>query len=452
MVLQAGPGPADRERGGRRLSGALTTTIRRVEDATCLGCACLCDDIGLVVEGHRIVEAARACAKGLAWYGTRQDEPVDGPTIGGDPAELGPAIERIAAILIGASAPTVLGLGGVSVEAQRVAVAIADRVGAVVGVTGGASGALRAFQRVGQVSASFGEIKDRADLIVYGPFPWPEHLPRFRERYADDAPGRFVRHGRTVIRLGDWGRGDGRADRVIPIRDEAATYVALRALVNGVGLDAESVERATGVPPEILSELAGRMAGARYGAFFAPGPGASAAICEAFLTLVRDLNGPTRFVAVHPTSGPVNLSGAVSSLAWNAGTAGEIDFGLGHPRDLPGDGAIGRLLRGEVDAALVVGDPADLGLDDRGRSALAAIPTGIVGPGAKATDHAGPLAVRIPTARPGIDDGGTVSRADGVMLPLRPPFPGRRIGLVEVLRGIERRLSGSGRGHRESGR
>ena len=176
------------------------TGLRIVEDATCLGCACLCDDIGLVVEGGRIVEARNACELGRRWYAAVPvDEPI-GPMIGGGTTPLDAALDRAAEVLASAKAPLIFGLG-TTVEAQRVAIAIADRIGAAVnpylhGLTGHAG-----LQRLGSVGATLGEIRDRADVIVFDSPHWPQSLPRLLERFVDP-PGRFVpqgRAGRTVI-------------------------------------------------------------------------------------------------------------------------------------------------------------------------------------------------------------------------------------------------------------
>jgi len=435
---------------------------RVVEDATCLGCACLCDDIGVVVEGDRIVEATRACSLGRSWYGsgTIAAEPV--VSLGGRPADLEAAMGRAAQILADARAAVVLGLGAATIEAQRHAVAIADRIGAVVGGTAEGRAGLAAYQRVGMVGATLGEVRDRADLVVYASESWPRALPRLVERFIDP-PGRFVpegRAGRTVVRLGEPAASaapgeadDDPVDLTVSYRrsDDVKILLTLRALLDGASLDPAAVERSTGVPLKDLGDLADRMKRARYGAVFVAPSCRSSAADEAMLMLVRDLNRFTRFVAVRPTRDGANVAGAASVLAWQAGAAGDVDFALGYPRHLPREGAIERLERGEADAALLVGEIDGLGETSVATARLAAIPRVAILPDARSSvDEGGrSMPVRdslansdvfIPTARPAIDEAGTVARFDGVMLPLRPPFPGRRVSQVEVLRGIEDRI------------
>jgi formylmethanofuran dehydrogenase subunit B len=415
------------------------TGRRIIEDVACPGCELVCDDLSLVVEGERITEVRGGCERGNAWYEGSGESRDEGPTILGTPARLDAAIDRAAALLASAKSPVVWGLAGASIEAQRVAVAIADRIGAVIGIEGDDPEGLRAFQRIGEVSASFGEIKDRADLIVYDAADSPRIPARFRERFADDATGRFVpdgRTGRTVVWLGPIGFAEScTPDLVVEVAaaNQVAFYAALRALVLGVSLDAGTVERATGVPLRSLVELTDRLKRATYGAFVLHAS-TKPVETEVKLALVRDLNAHTRFVAVHAGGSHVNSAGAKSVLAWQAGAAGDVDFGRGYPRHVPRDGVRERVGRCEVDAALIVSDTALPGGDDL------SFPCVLIHDGGSRSplDHA--VEVRFPTARLGVDEGGSVARADGVMLPLRPPFPGRKTTQVEVLRAIEAKI------------
>jgi formylmethanofuran dehydrogenase subunit B len=432
---------------GEVVSESRTESNWIVDDATCLGCLCLCDDIRLVIEDERIVEAENACSEGLHWYSSLQACPEEGPTIAGQPASLDAALDRAAAILGAARAPVIFGPDESTIEAQRVLIAIADRIGAFIG-----DGGHEAFARVGSVGATLGEIKNRADVIIYAGSPKVLCWPRFRERYAEDSPGRFIpegRAGRTVIRLGkgfltfDPDRPPDDAVDFDPNR-ATAVYSTLRAIVKGVALDLVAVERSTGVPLATLTDLAGRMKRAKYGAFVYDSMTGNSAETEAFYALVGELNAWTRFVAIEPH----HDQGAKSVRTWQAGFGGDLDLSLGSPRLLTREGSFQRVQRGEVDALFVVGESHFV----KTSFPQVVVRPGWSGPRPAAGDPADPMHPRdyqgdvcIPTAAPGIDEAGSVSRFDGVMLPLRPPFPGRRITQVDVLRGIETRLKERGR-------
>jgi formylmethanofuran dehydrogenase subunit B len=158
---------------------------------------------------------------------------------------------------------------------------------------------------------------------------------------------------------------------------------------------------------------------ARYGAFFhGPALGAcGAATVQEAIALVRDRNEPARFVAL-ALGGPGNPSGAEAVLTWQAGAPLAVDFARGVPRFLPSEaGAHARLVRGEADAALVVGPVPDR-LPPAAIAHLESIPRVVIAP--DATVPPVQATVALASARAGIEAGGTVLRCDGVTLPLRP--------------------------------
>jgi formylmethanofuran dehydrogenase subunit B len=459
------------------LSDAGTSALRVIEDATCLGCACLCDDIGVVVAGDRIVEARNACQLGRDWYGVGEPIPEEEPRIEGRPAGLEEALDRAADLLGSARAPLIWGLTRSTVETQRHALAIADRIGGFVRIAGAGSASTMAYQRVGRVSATLGEVRDRADIIVYD-FLFPMHrFPRLRERYAEDSAGRFVpegRAGRTVIKLALKNERVEAADVNIRIPTDPSSYsvepspvhfyVALRALIQGVELDPGRIAR-LGMDLSVLASLAERLKRAKYGAFFITDRSAHVAEQETILGLVRDLNAFTRFVVLSPSLDAPNAAGAEAVLAWQSSAVGAVDFSMGSPRYDPLEETSKRLIQGEFDMTLLLCEgtatSSDMGWLKHNPEAalgLSRLPRVVVRPadslGATWTKRGVPHSINsilyephvsIPTARPGIDEGGTFSRFDGVMLPLRPPFPGRRVSQADVLRLLETRLKERGR-------
>ena len=393
-------------------------TTATIDHATCLACGCLCDDIRVTVESVRVVEAANACRIGRPWFlATRPGQGHPAASIEGRPATLEEAISRAAAILREARSPVLSGLSGTTIESAGAALAIADRLGATVDLAGSEGGAagLAAFERVGLVSATLGEVKDRADLVVFWRVdPLTTH-PRHFERYSVDPPGRFLpegRAGRFVVVVDDRPTPSGEAADLFVRIDgdrEAEALEILRAAVRGVAIDPDRASRASGVAFATLVTLADRLKAACYGAIFA-GDSADRRAAENLARLVRDLNEGRRFVALG-LGGPGNLVGASAVLGWQAGAPSSVDYGRGHPRYLPGEATLAdRLEAGEVDALLIVADaPPDL---------RASLPTIWIAPGATASDR--PATVAIDVARPGLEARGTVARVDGVMLPLRP--------------------------------
>ncbi|WP_435009586.1 formylmethanofuran dehydrogenase subunit B [Tundrisphaera lichenicola] len=419
-----------------------------VEHSTCLACGCLCDDIRVVVEGGQITEAVHACAIGRPWFlAPRPGEGCPPSNIDGEPAELSEAIAKAAEILASAKAPVVWGLSGSTVEAVASALRIADAIGAVVDPSGSddREAKLRAFQRVGQVSSTLGEVKDRADLVVFWDVDPITTHPRHGERYSMEARGRFALEARTIVVVGhEPSATSARSDLCVHVPPDRRTeaLVSLRAMIKGIPLDPDRVEQSTGCPFESLEDLARRLMKARYGAFFfgpsmGEGPGGDRAV-EAALSMVADLNEGRRFVALTLGS-PGNSGGAESVLAWQAGAPSAIDYGRGFPRYLPDEATLAdRLDRGEVDAVLIVeGELPPALLEKMGN-----VPTIRIAPGA--TRPGVPSSVGFDVGRPGIESGGTVARVDGVMLPLRPSIAAGLPTARGILEAIGRQIEQAG--------
>ncbi len=384
-------------------------------DAVCTACGCLCDDIDLSIHDGRIIAAERACNIGRSWFladHSRGSRPI--ATIEGVAVSAESAIEQASKILIGAQSPLILGLTQTTIETQRVAVEIADRIGATID-PGRSTDSLprwRAIQRVGIVSATLGEVRNRADVVVFwGVDPVVTH-PRHLERYSANPTGRFIpkgRDGRTVIVVGaDESATSKVADRFVRVEPDyqEGALTTLRMLIRGV--------EPTHVDPN-LRKLAETMKSARYGAFFfGPSLGDSATVEEA-LKLVRDLNASTRFVAL-TMGGPGNLAGAEAVLTWQAGSPRNVDFSSGFPQFLPDRSGGWMLNSGQADAVLIVADdPADLLFSDT-IVHLQTIPYVQISP--RATDRTATVALNCSTT--GIHTSGTILRCDGATLPLQP--------------------------------
>src|SRR5690348_1875725 len=408
-------------------------TAGTTEHVTCLGCGCACDDIGVVVKRGRIVETHNACALGTAWFG---DGVVPAEIrVDGRAASLDQAIDKIAALLLGANRPLVYIAGDLSCEAQRETVAIADRLHAALdSLAATAADSVLAAQRRGRASATLGEIRERTDLIVFWGVDPSDRYPRFSARYAERSGG-----ARPTMVSADVGahRGPKDADLrvVIAAADEVDALGVMRAAVGGRDLGA--AER---FGPAI--ELARRMTQAKYVAIVVDGePGAETPTidpdrAEALVALAQALNGPTRCALATLRAGG-NRSGADAVLTWLTGFPFAVDFAGGTPSYRPAAGAHALLAGREVDAALVVGAAATLPGPIVQGLVGGRLPVAIIGPRASAATLR-PV-VAIDTGVAGIHDGGTAFRMDDVPLPLRTSLDGPT-GAPAVVRALRDKL------------
>jgi formylmethanofuran dehydrogenase subunit B len=401
----------------------------------------------LTVERNRIGRAQRACNLAEPWL--LEQDAVQPPIaeIDGGQAPWEAACERAAAILQSARSPLIYGLSRSSTEGQRAAVALADCLGATIDTTASRchAPAIMALQQVGESTCTLGEIKNRADLVVYwGSNPTRTH-PRHMERYALDPVGEFVpggRKDRTLVVVDvEPTATSAQADlfvQVEPSQDFEA-LCTLRLLVRG---EQPADGTLTGSAMATLSILAERMKSCRCGIVFF-GLGLSQTrmghrSVEALLSLVTDLNDFTRFYARRMRV-QGDVTGADTVLAWQTGFPFAVNLARGYPRHNFGEFSAQEMLeREEIDACLLLGSEGVSQFSSQAVAALRTIPT-------IALDHPSVAsvtrpAVRITTAVYGIHLPGTAYRMDEVPIPLRAVLTSQYPSDAAVLQEITRRL------------
>ena len=393
----------------------------------------MCDDIEVGAgDGGGLDRLVRTCSLGDAWFAERVAPALPVARVDGREAELDRALDEAAAILGNARAPLVYGLGQTTCETQRVAVALAEAIGAVIDPAGplldGASGL--AFQTLGGSSATLGDIRDRAEVVVvWRADPATTH-PRLLERLRLPAGGREL----VVVDA----RRTATAEQAdvfveLPADRDVVALSALRALARETPMPIAGEE---GVEPA-LEQLAARLRSCPNAAILHRLRGHVEAL--ALHALVRDLCRITHVVAL-TLRGEANAAGAEDVLAWQTGYPAAVSFAHGHPRSNPGElSAAAVLERGDADAALVVAADALEQLPPAAAERLRAIP--VVSVDARDTATAGAARVAFATAAPGVHRAGVVHRLDGVPVPFRAPFPSARPGDDEVLAAIARRLA-----------
>ncbi|MBN9121818.1 MAG: formylmethanofuran dehydrogenase subunit B [Planctomycetes bacterium] len=406
----------------------------------CTVCGCVCDDLAVAVENGRVTAARGACHLAEPWFLSQNATRPPAATVGDQPAEPEAAFDRAAEILRAARYPLVYGLSRSTTEAQRAAVALTEKLGGTVDTTAstGHAPSLMALQQVGESTCTLGEVKNRADLVVFwGSDPVVTH-PRHMERYSVDAVGRWVpggRAGRFVVVVDDRVTESAkRADLFVPVpsgRNWEALWT-LRMLCKGLAAPA----------PEPLAALAARVASARCGAFFF-GAGltrerqAHRAV-EALLQLVSELNDRGRFYARRMRRYG-DVAGADSVLAWQTGYPFGVNLSRGYPRYNPGEFTGPEMLaRGEPDACLLIGsetaaDFPPAAIEHLRRVPVIALDSANVAPPV-------PAAVRFTTAVYGVHRPGTAYRMDEVPVPLRVILPTDYPSDAEVLNELLKRV------------
>jgi formylmethanofuran dehydrogenase subunit B len=449
-----------------------------VKAVVCPVCGSLCDDIELTIENNEVVKVKNGCAmcesKFLGYKGEhRTRTPLirkDGKLV---PVSMEEAIHKAAEILANANYPILYGWSSTSCEAQRVGVELAEEIGGVLDNTSvvchGPS--ILSIQEVGIPTCTLGQIRHRADLIIYwGCDPWSAH-PRHLERYTSFTEGKFedsewkaylqkVKSAAGKKKIASAQRREfikfhpqpptqacivsgppqilkkeGRKLVVIDVRKsmtaEMADYFiqvepnkdyevmqALRALVRDQELD---VDKIAGVPVEYLEEVTDALVNCNFGViFFGMGLTQTAGKfrnIEVAISLIRDLNRRTKF-AIMPMRGHFNVTGANVVATWQSGYPYGVDFSLGYPRYNPGETTcMDILLRGESDASLIIAADPAANFPKRAVEHMVKTPLIVIDPHMNATALLGDIV--IPSAFVGIEVDGTAYRMDQVPLPLK---------------------------------
>ncbi len=284
------------------------------------------------------------------------------------------------------------------------------------------------------MSCTLGEIKNRADLLIYWGGNPAECHPRHFTKYTLTQKGKFTPRGRkdrTMVLVDIRETPSAKAaDVFVQIRPgkDFEVLTALRAIVKGQRIDPALVAE-TGATVEQLHDLATRMKSCKFGVLFF-GMGLSMTRGKHMnsagaLTLAAEMNAFTKFVAM-PMRGHGNVTGSDMVLRWTTGYPFGINLSRGYPRFNPGEfSTIDLLVRGDTDAALVLGADPGATMPQPAIDHLARIPTIVLDP--KVTHTSRLARVHITTAATGISAPGTAYRMDEVPLPLRPalksPYP-----------------------------
>jgi formylmethanofuran dehydrogenase subunit B len=441
-----------------------------INSVACPFCGCLCDDIELTVENGKIIKMKNGCFLSNAKFLNFDNElrilkPLmrkNGELV---PVSFEEALHKSAEILVNANYPVLYGWSSTSSEAQRIGIELAEKVGGVydntTSVCHGPS--VVGMQEVGIPTSTLGQVRHRADLIIYwGSDPLSSH-PRHMQRYTYLAKGRFEESTLKVCtnqngveaaqRINEnfqtQGENASSASNFLPqtlcektrkllVVDVRKTLTAamadvflqiepnkdfeliqaLRMLVKDQEIDVDNV---AGVPVKYLKEIAELLVDCNFGVLFfgmglAQSEGKSRNI-EAAIGLVRDLNARTKF-SIMPMRGHFNVTGANIVAVWQTGFPFAVDFSLGYPRYNPGESSfVEILMRQESDAVLVVASDPVAGLPRIAVEHLVKNPLIAVDPHLNATSLMADVV--FPCAIVGIEMEGTAYRMDRVPLPLK---------------------------------
>jgi formylmethanofuran dehydrogenase subunit B len=421
----------------------------RVSDVICPFCGSLCDDIEVIVEDNRIMSVEHACELGARKFLGVTEGRLRKPLVRENEkfreVDVEEAIDRAVEILANSKKPLLYGFSSTSCEAHALGIRIAEVLGGVIDNTASVchGPSIIAIQEVGYPSLTLGEIKNRADLVIYwGSNPAHAHS-RHLSRYTIFPRGKFTERGRQdrelivvdvreteTARLADW------FIRVEPNKDFEVLN-ALRTILNKGDITQNEVG---GVVREDLKKLAEKMKSCHFGIlFFGLGltmsSGKHKNIVEA-IGLVKDLNSFTKF-SIMAMRGHYNVTGFNEVLTWQTGFPYAVDFSRGYPWYNPGETDANSLLQmQDVDAALIIASDPAAHFPKASVEHLARIPVIVIDPFKSLTSQIAD--VIIPSTIVGVEEEGSAYRMDTVPLRMRKVIesPSDLLSDEEILRRI----------------
>lgn len=380
------------------------------QDVVCPFCGLGCDDLTVETVADGLHVRSTDCPIARARFG--QARPAEPPRAGGSAVTLEAAVRAAADALDASRTPLIAGLGA-DVDGVRAALALAERVGAVVdhARSAGLYRNLAVLQRTGWIATTFAELRNRCDLLVVaGPDPAAFH-PRLYERWVVPPPAFQASAVREVVFLcGEPLDGTRAALAGLPVTVLPGDAARVGEAASALSAALADPSRAAGAISADIGALAERLRKARYAvvawaAAGFDGPHADLTV-ERLVRLVQDVNRHTRCAGL-PLTGDDNLVGANQVCTWQFGVPLRTSLAGGVPLHDPYRFAWERF---QDTADLVVWISAfrpEVPAFPQDKPVIALAPPGTV--------FATEPAVFIPVGTPGIDHPAHVFRGDTVV-------------------------------------
>lgn len=407
-----------------------------IENVGCPYCGCSCDDVRVTVsdDGKDILEVENVCAIGteIFKHGCSKDRirlpRLRQPDGSMKDISYDEAIDWTARHLLKAKKPLMYGFGSTNCEGQAAAARVMETAGGMLDncatICHGPS-FLAIFDN-GYPSCTLGEVKNRADVIVYwGSNPAHAH-PRHMSRYSIFPRGFFTGKGqkkRTVIvidpRFTDTANV---ADYHLQIKQghDYELFNAFRMVVNGYGKDLP--DEVAGIKKETILEVSEIMKNARFGTtFFGMGlthsDGRNHNI-DIAISLTRDLNKISKWT-IMAMRGHYNIAGPGVVWSWTFGFPYCLDLTKqNHAHMNPGEtSSVDMAMRDEVDMFINIGTDAGAHFPIPAVKQLKKHPWVTIDPSINMATEISDL--HIPVCICGVDVGGIVYRMDNVPIQFR---------------------------------
>jgi len=421
------------------------------ENVPCPFCGTICDDIICKVEGDEVVGTMNACRIGHAKFvhaegAERYKKPMvrkDGELV---EVSMDEAVDKAAKMLVESKRPLMYGWSSIDCEAQSVGVELGEESNAVIDNTASVchGSSLLAVHDTGYPVCTLGEVKNRADVVIYwGCNPMhahPRHVSRhvfsrgfFRERGKPD---------RTVIVVDPRESDTSKLADVhvqVEFDKDYELIQALRTALRGKKILYDTV---AGVPRETIEATAEVLKKAQFGVlFFGMGithsKGKNRNI-DVGIQAIQDLNAFAKFTLI-PMRGHYNVNGFNQVCTWETGFPFCVDFADGSAKYNPGETGSNDLLQNkETDGMFVVGADPGAHFPQKALETMAEIPVITIEPHRTPTTELSDVV--IPPAFVGVEAEGTAYRMDGIPMKMKKIVETDLLSDKEILKRILSRV------------
>jgi formylmethanofuran dehydrogenase subunit B len=400
------------------------------ESVVCPSCACLCDDIDVVVEENRVKTIRNICEWGMSKFlftkkftsdikrGRVQRPMIKKETLIETDYET--AISKAVSILKTSKKPLIYGLTNSGYNAQKIALMIAKRLKGCFEPRGSAlfGPYYKAMRDSNFYMAPLEEIKNNADFILYWGCNPIHSTPRHLARYSVYPKGRAREKGsidRVVFSV-DIAQNElsGLPHKFLQI-EPSTDFLVINTILRLI--KGEPVEDYDG---DIVSlkNMVKYMMKSSYGVIFfgwgLSGKENPIKNITGLLNLVKELNNKSRFFVL-PLYDDFNTNGAVQLLIREIGSPLPVDFSAYKETGCEGYTLLDNL--DEIDAALIIGEDPFWSLPQKKSDLLKDKPIVLIDPFWTRTTNK--CEVVFPAAITGVETEGIAYRMDGLPLYLK---------------------------------
>lgn len=407
-----------------------------LNSTACTACSCLCDDIGLQIEGNTVKRIENACRKGSAFiYATQSESKRNMCLVEGQPVDADKALDRAAKELSRAKRPLIFGLDNSSLEAQSVGIELARRLGCVIDDTSSyCQGNLVEHVLDGTIPTCSLEDVKSSDLILYwGSNPHHSH-PRHLSKFTIYAHPEYVELGATRrVTLA-----------AIEVRESETAVIChrvFRVKPRGDRDLIDALSKGITTPPTTpdAQRILDLLRKSRFITIFV-GLGLTYSLDNDYASFVELCSRLSKWgrLAIVPMVGHYNMRGFNQSLRKATGFVNKVSFagGLFH-----GDqySLLEQVRTCSTDCVLVVGSDPFSSLPKSVKESLVKTPRIVVDPFQSSTSKE--ATVVIGPSVTGIESGGSAVRMDGTEVKLTAALKTNRLSDELILTRIADRLS-----------